>query len=179
MLLPEFNFIEIFLFIGQTGQVYRVRTIFFSIGIFFHDHSSIIGQQGKGEGISSTPHYHFHPFHRHLDIGRAITAESSPLHIGSSRNRTGNLWFPNASRWPLSYAPFYDLPLWHLKSYSKQILISLIILAWSQISFPFVSSFLHNALTDRVFLRLRKNDFPPSSYHLNLLLILTLSAIFS
>ena len=36
--------------------------------------------QGKGEGISLTPHYHFHPLHRQLDISRAITAESSPLH---------------------------------------------------------------------------------------------------
>ena len=33
----------------------------------------------EGEGISLTPHYHFHPLHRHLDISRAITAESSPL----------------------------------------------------------------------------------------------------
>ena len=34
----------------------------------------------------------------HLDISRAITAESLPLHIASSRVRTGNLWFPSASR---------------------------------------------------------------------------------
>ena len=53
---------------------------------------------GEGEGISLTPHYHFHPLHRHLDISRAITAESSPLHITGSRTRTGNLWFPSASR---------------------------------------------------------------------------------
>ena len=71
---------------------------FFSIWVFFHDHSRITGLQGKGEGISLTPHYHFHPLHRHLDISRAITAESSPLHIASSRTRTGNLWFPSASR---------------------------------------------------------------------------------
>ena len=49
---------------------------------------------GKGEGYF----INFHPLHRHLDIGRAITAESSPLHIASSRTRTGNLWFPSASR---------------------------------------------------------------------------------
>ena len=41
--------------------------------------------------------YHFHPLHRHLDISRAITAESSPLHIASSQIRTGNLWFLSAS----------------------------------------------------------------------------------
>ena len=64
---------------------------FFSIWVFFHDHSRITGLQGKGEGISLTPHYHFHPLHRHLDISRAITAESSPLHIASSRTRPGNL----------------------------------------------------------------------------------------
>ena len=71
---------------------------FFSMWVFFHEHSRITGLQGKGEGISLTPHYHFHPLHRHLDISRAITAESSPLHIASSRTRTGNLWFPSASR---------------------------------------------------------------------------------
>ena len=56
---------------------------------FFHEHSRSTGLQGKGEGISLTPHYHFHPLHRHLDISQVITAESSPLHIGSSRTRTG------------------------------------------------------------------------------------------
>ena len=40
---------------------------------------------GNGEGISLTPLYHFHPLHRHLDISWATTAESSPLHIASSR----------------------------------------------------------------------------------------------
>ena len=38
------------------------------------------GLQGKGEGISLTPYYHFRPSYRHLDISIAITAESSPLH---------------------------------------------------------------------------------------------------
>ena len=71
---------------------------FFSIWVFFHEHSRITGLQGKGEGISLTPHYHFHPLHRQLGIGRAITAGSSPLRVASSRTRTGNLWFPIASR---------------------------------------------------------------------------------
>ena len=65
----------------QTGIMF----LFFSIWIFFHEHSRITGLQGKGEGISLTPHYHFHPLHRHLDISRAIAAESSPLYIASSR----------------------------------------------------------------------------------------------
>ena len=62
------------------------------------------GQQGKGEPISLSPLYHFHPLHRHLDISWGITAETSPLHIASSCTGIGNLWFPTASCSPLSYA---------------------------------------------------------------------------
>ena len=58
--------------------------------------------QGKEKGFSSASHYHFHPLHRHLDISRGIAAEISPLHIGSSRTITGNLWCPSET---LSYAP--------------------------------------------------------------------------
>ena len=75
----------------------KVFFFFFSIWVFFHEHSRFTGQQGKGEGIYLTPLCHFHPLHRHLDISRAIAAESSPLHIAGSRTRTGNLWFPSAS----------------------------------------------------------------------------------
>ena len=71
---------------------------FFSIWVFFHEHSRFTGQQGKGEGIYLTPLYHFHPLYRHLDISRVISAESSLLHIAGSRNRTENLWFPSTSR---------------------------------------------------------------------------------
>ena len=71
---------------------------FFSVWVFFHNHSRITELQGKGAGILLTPHYHFQPLHRHLAISRAIIAESSPLHIDSSRTRTGNLWFPSAVR---------------------------------------------------------------------------------
>ena len=52
---------------------------FFSIWFFFYEHSRFPGQQRKGEAISSTPLYHFHRFHRQLDISQAIAAESSPL----------------------------------------------------------------------------------------------------
>ena len=45
----------------------------------------------KGEGISLTPHYHFHPLHRHLDVSRVVAAENLSLHIASSRNQTRNL----------------------------------------------------------------------------------------
>ena len=30
---------------------------------------------GKGEAVSLTPLYHFHPLHRHLDISWAIIAD--------------------------------------------------------------------------------------------------------
>ena len=59
--------------------------VFFPFWVFFHKHSQITGLQGKGEGISLTPHYHLHPLHTHLDISQTITAESSPLHILAAR----------------------------------------------------------------------------------------------
>ena len=62
----------------------KMPMVFFLSGFSFtiiHDHSRITGLQGNGEGIFLTSHYHFHPVHRHSDISRAITAESSPLHI--------------------------------------------------------------------------------------------------
>ena len=77
----------------------------FFIWVLFHKYSRITGLHGKGKGISLTPHYHFHPLHKHLDISRAITAESSPPYIAGSPTRNGNLWFLSASREPLSYAP--------------------------------------------------------------------------
>ena len=42
--------------------------IFFSMCVFFHEHSPITELQGKGEGISLIPLYHFHRLHRHFDI---------------------------------------------------------------------------------------------------------------
>ena len=81
-----------------TGEALTMLFCFFSIWVFFHNHSRITGLQGKREGISLSPHYHFHPLHRRLDISRVITTESSPLHIASSRTRTGNPWSPSASR---------------------------------------------------------------------------------
>ena len=60
----------------------RNLQFFFYLGIF-HEHSQITGQKGKGEAISLTSLYHFHPFHKDSDISLAITAESSPLHIAS------------------------------------------------------------------------------------------------
>ena len=85
--------------IGNSQDVTKkVESRFFYIWVLFHDHSPITGLQEKGEGISLTSLYHFHPLHRHRDISRAITVESSPLHIDSSQTQTGNLWFPSATR---------------------------------------------------------------------------------
>ena len=59
---------------------------FFYLGFFsltFTNHRTA----REGGSISLTPHYH-HPLYRHLNISRAITAESSPLHIAGSRTRT-------------------------------------------------------------------------------------------
>ena len=72
--------------------------IFFFYAVFFYEHSWFTGQQGKGKAIFLIPLYQFHPFHKHLDISRVITSESSSLHIASSQTRTGNLWFTSASR---------------------------------------------------------------------------------
>ena len=61
------------------SQVFRIS--FFYLGflsqITFLNHRTA----GEGRGHTLTPHYHFHPLHRHLDISLAITAESSSLHI--------------------------------------------------------------------------------------------------
>ena len=66
---------------------------FFSIWILIHEHSRFTGQQGKGEAVSLIPLCHFHQLPWHLDITRAITVESSPLHTTRNRNRTGNFLF--------------------------------------------------------------------------------------
>ena len=66
---------------------------FFSIWALFHNHSRITGLQGKREGNPLVPHYQSHSLHRHLDSSWAITAESSPLFIGSSRTRNQSVPF--------------------------------------------------------------------------------------
>ena len=45
------------------GLVSSVRRFFFSVWVFFHKHLRITGLPVKGEGISLTPHYQFHPLH--------------------------------------------------------------------------------------------------------------------
>ena len=47
---------------------WKAKKVLSPVWVFFHDHSQFTGQQEKGEGISLTPLYHFHPLYRHLDI---------------------------------------------------------------------------------------------------------------
>ena len=91
---------------------------FFYLGLFTNIYYS---QDSRGRGRVS-PFYHFQPLHRYLDISRVITAESSPLHIASSRTRTKNLWFPSNER-----------ELWKLvlQSSSEELLIRLFLLFFS------------------------------------------------
>ena len=63
---------------------FNIIRFFISVWGFFHEHWRFTGQQGKGKVTSVTPLYHFHPFRRHLDFSRAITARSSPLYIATS-----------------------------------------------------------------------------------------------
>ena len=67
----------------RVGKMIHNESFFFSILVFFHEHSRLTWQEGKGKGICLTPLYHFHTLHRQLDISQVITAESSPLYIAS------------------------------------------------------------------------------------------------
>ena len=71
------------------GLVKSFFLSFFSICVFFHEHSRFTGQQGKDNAISLTFLYQFHAIHRHLDISQEITAESSTLHKASTRPKPG------------------------------------------------------------------------------------------
>ena len=62
---------DIAVYANDTALYYKP---FFSIWVFFHEHSRITGLQGKGKGISLTPHYLFHPLHRHC---RELTSAHS------------------------------------------------------------------------------------------------------
>ena len=73
--------LELVLFVSARDQLF-----FFLSGFSFTNvHYSKDSWEGAGYFLS--PHYHFH---RHLDITQVITAESLPLHIAGSWNRTGN-----------------------------------------------------------------------------------------
>ena len=69
-----------------------VFVIFLSGFSFTSIHNSQ-DSRGRWETTFLTPFYHFHPLHRHLDISQAITAESSPPHIGRSLDQVEPLVF--------------------------------------------------------------------------------------
>ena len=91
------NFLKKLNLLWQPYWNFFRRYLFFSIWVFFHEHSQITWMQGKWEGISLTPHHNFYLLRRHLDINQALTAGRSPLLLASSQTRTRNLWFPSAS----------------------------------------------------------------------------------
>ena len=93
VVLANSVFKNLFHFLKCSGAAISIHIYFFSIWFFSWNHSQITGLQEKEEGISITPYYHSHSLHRHLDINRAITTESSPLHIGSRGTRTRNLFY--------------------------------------------------------------------------------------
>ena len=68
--------------------------LFFSMCVFFHEHSQFTGQQekeGGGEGvICLTDLYHFYLLCSYLNISRTTKAETLLLHIASCRTRTRN-----------------------------------------------------------------------------------------
>ena len=75
LLILIYIYIYIYICIYIYIYIYTYIHIYISIWVFFHEHSLITGQQGKREGIYLSPHYHFHPLRRHLDVSRAINID--------------------------------------------------------------------------------------------------------
>ena len=67
--------------------------------------TNIHESQGCRRKDRATPHYHFHPLHRHLNIGWVIIEDSSLFHIASRWTQIGNLWLLSISSLPLRYVP--------------------------------------------------------------------------
>ena len=82
---------------GKSSCMVVVVFFLFYLG-FLSQSFPIHRTAGEGGGYLFNSFLPLPPVSQILDISWAITAESSPLRIGSSRARTGNLWFPNASR---------------------------------------------------------------------------------
>ena len=77
-----------------------VCSYIFQSRIYFHE-SEFTNSHHSFRGISLHLLDHFHSLHRYLEIqlGWVIAAESYCTSVPSwRRTRTGNLWFPNASR---------------------------------------------------------------------------------
>ena len=72
-------------------QRYFSAFFFFYLG-FLSRTFTIHRTADEGGSYFINSSHHFHPLPRHLDISWVITAGSSPLHIASSRTRTGSLF---------------------------------------------------------------------------------------
>ena len=67
---------------------------FFLSGFSFTDIQDLQDNRGRGSlSFSSTALCHFHLLHRHSEISKAVTAQSSPTYIASSWNWTRNNFF--------------------------------------------------------------------------------------
>ena len=108
---------------GFKSATLYIYIYFFSIRVFFHEHSRFTWQQGKGEAISLTPLYLFHLLNRCVDISRMIAKESSPLHIASTLTRNGNFRSERKSLTTNSPAlcncTENETPVWSDKDFSK------------------------------------------------------------
>ena len=97
MLLPLWSLLKFVSLMEPTLYKNRIQNRmypFLYMWFCFREYSQFTRQKRKGgEAISLTPFYNFHALRRRLDISRAITAGSSPLHIVSSRTRTGPFGF--------------------------------------------------------------------------------------
>ena len=90
-------FVRILWFFRLKDLLIHVVVFFFYLGFLlrtFTNHRTA----GEGGGHFFNSSLPLPSASQTLSISRAITAESSPLHIASSRTQTGNLWFPSASR---------------------------------------------------------------------------------
>ena len=85
-----------FIFIHFYPFTHYQSTHFFLLCGFLSRTLTIHRIAWEGEAVTLTPPYHLSLLHRHLDISQETTAESSSLHIDSSRTRIWNLWFPRA-----------------------------------------------------------------------------------
>ena len=65
--------------------------LFFSIYVFFQEHSRFTEQEGKGEVISLTPFYHLQLLYKHLHIIWVISAESALFTQPTPRLKPGTV----------------------------------------------------------------------------------------
>ena len=78
------------------SSVISYRLFFFYLGFLLQSFANH-GTAGEGGGHFFNSLLPLPSASQTLSVSRAITAESSLLHIGSSWTQTGNLWFPSAN----------------------------------------------------------------------------------